>query len=66
MTKDETIELIEHMRAAGACRVRVGDVEVQWATPPIAVSAPAERLRPEEVARLRRERDEAILFAASG
>lgn len=58
--------LIEHLRASGAVRVRVGDVEVQWAGPP---SRSVEADRPvslEERQARARDDEESLLFAASG
>jgi hypothetical protein len=66
VTKTEIVELIDAMRLKGARRVRVGDVEVEWSAAPAAPREPAERRRPEEVARLAREHEDALLFAASG
>jgi hypothetical protein len=69
VTVDETIEAIERLRAMGAQRVRVADIEVDFgAVPkPVAVAAePAPRVTPEEAQRRAREDDEKVIFAASG
>lgn len=58
--------LIEHLRASGAVRVRVGDIEVQWAAPPTTPRAPDAPLSFEERDLRAREDEESILFAASG
>lgn len=63
----ELAELIEHLRASGAIRVRVGDVEVQWAAPPPPRPREADvPLSHEERSLRAREDEESILFAASG
>lgn len=59
--------LIEHLRASGAVRVRIGDVEVQWAGPPTRAAREADAPVSLEERSLRaREDEEQILFAASG
>jgi hypothetical protein len=68
VTVDETIQAIERLRAMGAQRVRVADIEVDFgAVPKHAVAAePAPRVTPEEAQRRAREDDEKVIFAASG
>jgi hypothetical protein len=59
VTLPETIDAIEKLRAMGARRVRVGDVEAEWSSAPAS-----EAVRPAQARR--REEDENVLFAASG
>lgn len=68
MTPAETIDLIDALRAKGATRIKVGDVEVEFAAAPrtAPASAPPERLTPEAQQMRAREREEAIMFAACG
>jgi hypothetical protein len=63
------IETIERLRAMGARRIRVGDVEVEFFTAPqheVPASEKPARLAPDERERQQRAADEDILFAASG
>lgn len=62
----ETIDAIKALRAMGARRVRIGDVEVEWSAPPSPTSAAAPRIKPEELERIRREDDDKLIYAASG
>lgn len=68
MTPAETIDLIDALRAKGATRIKVGDVEVEFAAAP-RVAPPAvkpERLSPEAQQAREREQQDALLFAACG
>jgi hypothetical protein len=62
------IETIERLRAMGARRIRVGDVEVEFFTSPHESPAPEkrERIPPDEQERQRKAAEEDLLFAASG
>lgn len=62
----ELAALIEHLRASGAVRVRVGDVEVQWAAPPSRVVEADRPVSLEERQTRARDDEESLLFAASG
>lgn len=62
----ELASLIEHLRASGAVRVRVGDVEVQWAAPPSRVAEVDRPVSLEERQTRARDDEESLLFAASG
>lgn len=68
MTSAETIKLIDELRAKGAVRVRVGDVEVEFAGAPRTahVAETPERLTPEQVQQRAREQHDDVLFAACG
>jgi hypothetical protein len=62
----ELASLIEHLRASGAVRVRVGDVEVQWAGPPTRAVETDRPVSLEERQTRARDDEESLLFAASG
>jgi len=62
----ELASLIEHLRASGAVRVRVGDVEVQWAGPPTRAAETDRPVSLEERQTRARDDEESLLFAASG
>jgi hypothetical protein len=68
VTLPETIDAIEKLRAMGARRVRVGDVEAEWSSAPASEAVRPEQVResPERAQARRREEDENVLFAASG
>lgn len=67
MTLTETLSLIETLRAQGATRVRIGDVEVEFpAARPMSEPREEPRMSPEAMQLRAREREEALLFAASG
>lgn len=68
MTSAETLKLIDDLRARGAVRVRVGDVEVEFAGAPRTAepAVESERLSPEQRQQREREQQDALLFAACG
>lgn len=67
MSYSEAVDVIERLRALGARRVRVGDVEAEWATGfvPVESSRPEAPTPPEQIAASEsRERDEVLFWSS--